>query len=51
MSEVALATMAPVLGVTADQLVAREAPGKVVPNIFLDRALDYIGELEWKDEE
>jgi integrase len=51
LSEVALATMAQVLGVTADQLVAMEAPGEVVPNIFLDRALDYIGELEWKDEE
>jgi hypothetical protein len=44
--------MAQVLGVTADELAAveasREAP---VPDLFFDRALDYVGELAWQDEE
>jgi hypothetical protein len=34
------------VGVTADELAATEASGEIpVPDIFFDRALDYLGGL------
>ena len=37
---------------TSDELVAMEASGEMpVPDIFFDRALDYIGGLTWKHAE
>jgi hypothetical protein len=48
--EVSLATMAQVLGMTADEAAAIETlGGNVGAGHFLYCALEYTGELAWKD--